>query len=769
MQFTYYWPLWGVLLGIFVAMGITLYGYRRIGRPFPLLLRGTLISLRFISIAILLCCLLAPVLIEKKEMTPIPHCAILVDTSQSMLIKDNYQGPSDTSRMQQVNQLLSSESHPFLPTLRHAYKVHLYAFDTTLHPNTSPATPFEPTGTLTNIATTLRDTVSLLRGHPTAGIVLITDGAHNASPFSVEDIALLKTPVYTIGVGSPQPPKDIHIQNVDVPPIAYTDHENVIRVSILQTGYASESVSVSLQETETHRFIDTALLIFANTHPAPSIPWKGQQLLKGTRHEVELKWTPPTEGHYQYQVTIPTREGELTHANNESTFSIKAIKAKLNVFYLEGRPRWEYAFLKRTLERDPHIEAACAVLSQKVRSDSVPAQNDGYYPQPPETPTVQFPETRDALFKYDILILGDLSAKQLTPAQHQAIVDFVDIRGKAVIFLPSYQAFGTQGIQNTPISQILPIRIPANGCRKVEGEFSMALTQTGAFHPILHLTDEVERNRHLWQNLPPLSRIFRDYQLRAGATTLLKNQHEHPILIFQRVGLGKCLLLTAEGLWNWQFGVHAFKNNTDPTLYSRFWAHMLRWMSPQTDENNLSLTTASPAYALGETAQIQVSVSSHMLQTQANADIQLTVTTPKGTTLPLPSHRTPIDPQGHPSRRWTAQWKVEEKGTYRIRATGKVGNIDLGEAEREIVVHPQPLEWETPQLNEPLLKQLAEQTGGAFLTIEDAPKLPEQIKTAQNPIFIETEQDIWAHPLILIAVVGLLGTEWFLRKRNGFV
>ena len=76
-------------------------------------------------------------------------------------------------------------------------------------------------------------------------------------------------------------------------------------------------------------------------------------------------------------------------------------------------------------------------------------------------------------------------------------------------------------------------------------------------------------------------------------------------------------------------------------------------------------------------------------------------------------------------------------------------------------------ELESPQLNEDLLKQLAGQTGGTYFTITDAETLPERIATVQNPVFVDAERDLWAHPLVLITVVGLLGTEWFLRKRIG--
>ena len=116
---------------------------------------------------------------------------------------------------------------------------------------------------------------------------------------------------------------------------------------------------------------------------------------------------------------------------------------------------------------------------------------------------------------------------------------------------------------------------------------------------------------------------------------------------------------------------------------------------------------------------------------------------------------------------YTAQFVLLQKGKYRIRATGRRGNLKLGEDQIDIYAHPQLAELENPQRNEDLLKQLAGQTGGTYFTMADAEAVPENIANVQNPIFVDAERDLWAHPLVLITVVGLLGTEWFLRKRIG--
>ena len=800
MRFTYFWPGWMVVLGIGIVIGITIFVYLRIARPLHPQYRLLLIVLRIVAASILLGCLLAPVVIEKKDITPPTHLSILVDTSRSMQLVDPPMNEIPISRLSQVNQLLFNVPGQFLQTLQDRFEVHLYPFNTELHQSVlltqdsdSPIPQFEAEGALTDIGTAIREAAAAWKGQQTAGIVLITDGAHNSGQFPLETITALDVPIYPIGVGSVEPPKDIQIQRVDYTPIAYTNHESVIRVSVIQTGYTGKTTQLSLREVDSQNLVDTATLTFDSQ-----------------KQIVELKLTPESEGNFQYTVTLPTLDGELTEANNQKTFSVKVVKAKLSVFYLEGRPRWDYTFLKRALERDPDIEATLAILSHKGQKNRLPVESllnrlDGYYPQKtPALETPQFPKTLAELSKYDVLILGDLGAEHLTETQQRAIVDFVERQGKPIIFLPSRNMLGVNGLGNTELAHLLPIDIPRNGCRVEDTEFTVQLTQSGAFHPMLQLDDIQSRqtrqtagvdgnNLSLWRNMPALSRFFSGFRLRGGATALMENGKGTPILILQRAGLGKSLLIAAEGIWNWDFGVKTFKDTRYHTVYPRFWAQVLRWMATNTDDKNVYLTTDASTYTIGDTVRVTAYLYSETYQPQVGATVQIEVMPPDGvsfqlqmavsqqlsavgqerfvattkTSLPNAESREPNAISTDMNNLYTAQFELLQKGKYRIRATGRSGNLKLGEDQIDIYAHPQLAELENPQLNEDLLKQLAEQTGGAYFTLADVESVPENIANVQNTVFVDAERELWSHPLILIAVVGLLGAEWFLRKRVG--
>ena len=803
MRFTYFLPGWAVVLGIGIAIGITVFVYFRVARPIPPSYRVLLVVLRIIAASILLGCLLAPIVIEKKNITPPTHLSVLVDTSRSMELVDVPTDETSKSRLRQVNQLLFDVPGEFLQSLRDRFEVHLYPFDTGLDQSVSFAEDvgsellqFEPEGALTDIGGAIQEAAATWKGQQTAGIVLVTDGGHNSGQFPLAAITALEVPVYAIGVGAVEPPKDIQIQHINYAPIAYTGHESIIRVSVAQTGYTGKTARLSLREVKENTLIDAATLTFGtDAQGSTKLLPENTESDTTTKQIIELKLTPQTEGNYQYAVALPALDGELTEANNQKTFSVKVVKAKLNVFYLEGRPRWDYTFLKRVLERDPDIEATCAILSRsesrQMPADTAVNRLDGYYPQAtPASETPQFPETLAELSKYDVLILGDIGEAHLTKAQQLAIVDFVETQGKPIIFLPSRSMLGEDGLRNTELAQLLPIDVPARGCRIQDAEFTVQLTQSGTFHPMLQIGERqsIQRNdaevsfgsnATLWQNVPvSLSRFFSGFRLRGGATVLMESGKGSPVMILQRTGLGKSLLVAAEGLWRWDFGVKAFKDSRYRTIYPRFWAQVLRWMATNTDDEKLYLSADAATYTIGDTAKVTAYLYSETYQRQTDASVQIEVVPPEGIPFRLQIRSTIDNANGVASQQnatanignlYTAQFELLQKGTYRIQAIGRSGNLILGEDQIDIYAHPQLAELEAPQLNETLLKQLAEETGGVYVTIADAELLPENVAKVQNPVFVDAERELWAHPLVLIAVVGLLGTEWFLRKRIGLI
>jgi hypothetical protein len=150
-----------------------------------------------------------------------------------------------------------------------------------------------------------------------------------------------------------------------------------------------------------------------------------------------------------------------------------------------------------------------------------------------------------------------------------------------------------------------------------------------------------------------------------------------------------------------------------------------------------------------------------------NAQFDVAVETPQGRTEQV----RPIKSD----EQWAAVFRETARpGDYRITVTAKDGGKVLGTAEARFLVPEQDLELDRPAAEPSLMAQLAEMTktaGGAALAAEELPDLLKRL--AEKPPELKEEViakvtywDTW--PFFLL-FVGLLGIEWFLRKRWGLV
>ena len=759
MRFTYYWPWWGVILGLAIMASLTVYAYLCLKRPISWRLKSLLIALRILAISVLLFCLLEPVFVEKMDITPPMNLPILTDTSRSMELRDVEFNGEPSSRLTLANHLLFDSSSQFLPSLNKRFETHLYRFDEQSQQISGQLNPLEIRGNLTDIAASIQTAIREWRGQQTAGVVLITDGAHNASTFALEDVLRLQIPIYPIGIGAPEPPRDLKIVKIEVNPVVYVEHEVPVYITIQSNGYSGNQVRLSLRRAEN------------SENEGSIVNATSVTLSDDSAQVVEFTLIPESEGSFQYVASLPTLEGEISSENNRKVFLLKVVNTKLRVLYIDGRPRWDYVFLKRALERDPDIDSTCVILSGKRQHqlrDTLLSTTNGYYPQNKELNEVrQFPDTLQELMAYDVLIVGDVLSNALNAIQQAAVVDFVENHGKAIIFLGGQRSLGINGLIKTSLAGLLPVVLSSNGCIAKNEDFNLGLTSSGLYHPITRLANTKANNEAIWRNLPPLSRWLGGLQLRGGATELAVYRRDTPsqpipIIIFQRSGLGKSLLIAAEGVWNWRFGVWSFKN--EDNTYPRFWAQSIRWMATRGEEKQISVTTNLPTYSVGDIVEITVFAYDESFQPLNNAVIDIEVSPPSDQPFQLHASANSAN-----TGAYTARFNADSQGNHYIKASGRQGEVVLGEDSTEIFVQLQLAELENPQLDESLLKQLAAKTGGAYLPFAEAYTLPEKINARQHPIFATEERDLWDTPLVLICVVVLLGLEWFLRKRRGLV
>lgn len=108
-------------------------------------------------------------------------------------------------------------------------------------------------------------------------------------------------------------------------------------------------------------------------------------------------------------------------------------------------------------------------------------------------------------------------------------------------------------------------------------------------------------------------------------------------------------------------------------------------------------------------------------------------------------------------------------GTYRAEVQATVGDESLGTDLLHFRREDGVAEDFHPEQNRELLETLAEQTGGAYWTLDNVDGLPQEIRFSEAGITAREMLDLWDMPLFFLMLLGLRGGEWLLRRRWGVV
>ena len=113
------------------------------------------------------------------------------------------------------------------------------------------------------------------------------------------------------------------------------------------------------------------------------------------------------------------------------------------------------------------------------------------------------------------------------------------------------------------------------------------------------------------------------------------------------------------------------------------------------------------------------------------------------------------------------------EGSYQYQAQANVDGTEAGIDQGTFTVGALTLEYKETTANTDVLRQIAQRSGGNFLSLDRLNDLPVALASQDQftPIFIENRQEIelWRKIGFFIAILTLLTLEWFFRKRSGMV
>jgi uncharacterized membrane protein len=543
--------------------------------------------------------------------------------------------------------------------------------------------------------------------------------------------------VYTVGVGRSEIDRDIELSRAGAPLEVLRGASLGADLIVAQRGFAGERVDVTVEDEG--RIIATEQI---------ELPRDGEPT------PVRVTFTAEEPGARRIRFRIAPRDGERIAENNEQTMVLHVRDGREKILYFEGEPRFEVKFMRRAVEDDENLQLVVLQRTAENKFLRLAVDSAGEL-------VGGFPRTRDELFRYRALVLGSIEASYFSHDQLQMIADFVSERGGGLLMLGGKRAFAEGGWAGTPVADVLPVVLDGRGDTTYFAEVKVAPTRAGAAHAVTRLASAPDSARARWQRLPSLSVFNRLERAKPGATVLLTGsggRGDQIILAAQRFGRGQAIAFAPHDSWLWQ--MHADVPLEDMS-HETFWRQMLRWLVDGVPEQVVA-RAAADRVAVGDPVRISAQVDDERYLGVNNGSVIAHVTAPSGAVSEVAMGWT-LERDGA----YAASFTPAEQGLHAVTVSASVATAEYRSRETFVNVAESTSEYYGAAMREPLLRRIAEETGGRFYRLADIGRLPEDLAVAGRGATVVERRELWDMPVLFVLLVMLLGGEWALRRRWG--
>ncbi|MEI8378743.1 MAG: hypothetical protein WCJ09_01355 [Planctomycetota bacterium] len=784
-------PSWVIaIICVILLVGVT-WIYRRDGESLKTRQRLTLTALRLLVFAVI-----AAMLTELSltvERTGLPTIAVMIDTSASMSLQDQYANGTaaanlskaitllpgrDANRLALTQELLTRNNGQLLKDLQRRHQIRLYRFADSAtqlasgNLEESPQVTMEvvpesgapvseekranrfesalkeiiglkPDGEQTRPGAAVKKVVSDLRGTPPAALILFTDAVASVSDADklsavAEFFRRKGVQLHLVGLGSDEASKDLLIYDTLVDEVAFVGDPMSFTAKIKSFGYEGKKLLLRLRR-------DGEEAVLASQEV--KAPADGQPL------KVDLSYTSSKPGELDLALEIVPLSDETNRQNNLEVRHVSVREEKIRVLLVDGPPRYEFRYLKQLFERDKSTELSTLLQDADVE-----------YSQEDKTALEHFPVRKEDLAKYDVIVFGDATPATLGASVQENIRDFVREKGGSVVFIAGAQS-NPVSFSGTPLATLLPFE-PGN--IKVSAEsasydsFHPSLTLEGQKgNSMFRLGDSEADSLRIWNGLPSLYwfieipktkpgvRVFAEHPLKSGTNGKL------PIIMMQQVGAGKVLYHATDESWRWRF-------RRGDLYFGRYWIQAIRYLSRGRligKDRTAELSTDQLVYQRGQGVTLRVRF----------VDDKFIPSDPNGVTL-------------------TVERKGEGRQSVKLTRLREAPSIFEGQLSRltdgsyhawisqpafneappstDFRVEAPLLELQRRSMDKLDMQQAAKQSNGKFYSLDDIESLPSEIPLG-TPIPLQTDNPIplWNRWEVLSLFALLLTAEWMLRKQ----
>lgn len=690
----------------------------------------------------------------------------------------------EMTRIERIAALLLGGDKPLLARLAEHHNVDLIALaDTDIRPlwrsgagrlDSSTDIPAEldaaPTAKATNLTLAPLTAIGIGRNQASnqtekmqdasrVAAVIFSDGRHNhgTSPLHQAKICgSRQIPIFTVATGTLQRPQDIALVDVEKPLSVFHKDRVKGRIALKDDITAGKQFVLKIlceDQTVWEQQLTTTGLGRRIIDYDFAVAELLKQKLSDKGRELSFQSFPLIFT----AVITGLEETDCEPGNNSRLFRTRAIFEHNRALILDGRPRWEFRYIRNLLDRDEKWDLT-TVLADPT------APNGGI--ERGDKPTM-FPAEKDLLFTYDLIILGDFPSTLLRSNEIEWIRDAVGNRGAGLILIDGLRKH-LRSYSSTPLAELLPVEWDADEpvtnpqSLRLTEKGVLRLTEQGADVAALMLSTGEKTNTEIWASLQPphwLSSVRPLPGAEVLVEAILKDK-PIPAVAFRRFGAGKVLFTAFDETWRWRYRVA-------DEYHQRYWNQVsnLIMASPfAVSDRYVSIDAGSLQYTPGQNIQIRARVRDPQGRAVTDGVVKANIFLDgkKIAAVPLEADKESGEFRGQTAPLLTGDYEVM------IEVLGYPEDQMLAKA--QFYVQP-PNAGELTQLNadEQLLRQMASNAGGEFFREEQALELAERLRLLSEGRVMQSDTALWQSYLWFAAVVLLLTIEWILRKRAGML
>ncbi len=735
------WPV--LILAFGTVTGLTLWAYQRRLRGTTGGWRWTALALRLMAILLCLMAALKPSIGLKAKEKKQASLIYVVDKSHSMTVGDEAGGKTRWSVAAEAIEQARELSKQLGPEL----ETRFYTFDSSLiEPKDEDLlAKAEPKGKASALGSALLEVRNRQEqaDRRTARVIVLSDFKSNTGVNPMTAARQLKAsgiPVVTVGLGTESASagaRDVMLKNIVAGPTVFVKNNLEVTGTLQARGFANQTLDVELMVEGTP--VPVAQTKVKIPDGSGVVPIKG------------LVYKPQSAGEKLVTLRVKPQDGEVLKSNNEISTYVTVLSGGLNVLFLQGSNfSWDYKYLMLSIasSQDIHVEA----LVIKARAEGNRGAVD---------------DAEFAPHRYDAYILSDLPADFLTERQQQMMAESVR-QGAGLMMLGGHNSFGEGGWAETPIADVLPVKIAAgDGQNEPEGGLKFVPNARGLENYLLQVGSNRTETARIWDLMKPILGSNRFSDVKQGASILAETPgpNPEPLMATMEVGKGRSIAYGGD-TWVW------YRSSEESRLaHRKFWRQSVFWLAHKENEGD---------------NQVKVALDRRRLALGEKAELTVTARDSKGAAIPGVTYEAHVereksDPkvdqpirvlnQGDEGRGDIfADKKLAQPGNYVLTVVAKRDGQELGRDTARFLVFEDDRELENPAADLNLARQIAQATEGESVTPEKlVPFLKGLAKAGYTESVTYQEKRVWDNWPFLLIFTAILTMEWWLRKRHGWV